>query len=70
MSKEDEEKTVFITPCGKHCFVRMPSGLKSVGSMFARAMLIGVEPDVVGEPGGGAQGEWEMEALHRLHKSE
>ena len=35
MMKEDKEKTSFITPCGKYCFVRMPFGLKSVGSTFS-----------------------------------
>ena len=38
MSKEDEEKTSFITPCGTYCCVRMPFGLKSVGSTFARVV--------------------------------
>ena len=44
MSKEDEEKTSFITPCGTYCLVCMPFGLKSVGSTFARAVQIGFEP--------------------------
>src|SRR3989337_2786702 len=43
MSKEYEEKTAFITPCGMYCFVRMPFGLKSAGSTFARAVQIGFE---------------------------
>jgi hypothetical protein len=43
MSKEDEEKTAFITPCGMYCFVRMPFGLKSAGSTFARVVQIGFE---------------------------
>jgi hypothetical protein len=38
MSKEDEEKTAFITPCGTYCFVRMPFGFKSAGSTFTRAV--------------------------------
>ena len=46
MSKEDEEKTSFITLCGTYCFVRMPFGLKSVGSTFARAVQIGFEPQL------------------------
>ena len=29
MSKEDKEKTAFITPCGTYCFVRISFGLKS-----------------------------------------
>src|SRR4051812_10299055 len=44
MTKEEEEKTTFITPCGTYCFIRMPFGLKSVGSTFARAVQIGFEP--------------------------
>ena len=43
MSKEDEEKTSLITPCGTYCFVRMPFRLKSAGSTFARAVQIGFE---------------------------
>ena len=46
MMKEDEEKTAFITPCGTYCFVRMPFRLKSAGSMFARAVQIGFEPQL------------------------
>lgn len=46
MSKEDEEKTAFITPCGTYCFLRMPFGLKSAGSTFARAVQIGFEPQL------------------------
>ena len=46
MSKEDEEKTSFITPCGTYCFVCMPFGLKSAGSTFARAIQIGFEPQL------------------------
>jgi hypothetical protein len=43
MSKEDEEKTAFITPCGTYYFVWMPFRLKSAGSTFARAVQIGFE---------------------------
>src|SRR3954469_13478279 len=43
MTREDEEKTTFITPCGTYCFLRMPFGLKSAGSTFARAVQIGFE---------------------------
>ena len=46
MSKEDEEKTLFITLCGTYCFVRMPFVLKIVGSTFARAVQIGFEPQL------------------------
>lgn len=43
MSKEDEEKIVFVTPCGTYCVVRLPFGLKSAGSTFVRAVQIGFE---------------------------
>ena len=46
MSKEDEEKTSFIIPCGPYYFVSMPFGLKSVGSTFARAIQIGFQPQL------------------------
>src|SRR3989337_2749921 len=46
MSKEDEEKTTFITPCGMYCFIRKPFWLKSAGSTFARAVQIGFEPQL------------------------
>src|SRR5215216_2368640 len=46
MSKEDEEKTAFITPCGTYCFVRMPLGLKSAGSTFAGVVQIGFAPQL------------------------
>ena len=46
MSKEDEVKTSFITPCGTYCFVRMPFRLNSVGSTFAREVQIGFEPQL------------------------
>ena len=44
MSKEDKEKTVFMTPCGTYYFGRMPLGSKSVGSTFVRAVQIGFGP--------------------------
>ena len=44
MTREDEEKTAFITPCGTYCFLRMPFWLKIAGSMFARAVYIGFDP--------------------------
>ena len=46
MSKEDKEKTTFVTPCGTYCFFCMPFGLKSVGSTFARAVQIDFEPQL------------------------
>src|SRR3990170_3841835 len=46
VSKEDEEKTAYISPCGTYCFVCMPFRLKSAGSTFARAVQIGFEPQL------------------------
>src|SRR4051812_27315714 len=46
MTREDEEKTTFITPCGTYCFLWMPFVLKSAGSTFARAVQIGFEPQL------------------------
>jgi hypothetical protein len=36
MKEEDKAKTSFITPFSTYCFVRMPKGLKNVGSTFSR----------------------------------
>jgi hypothetical protein len=36
MKEEDKAKTSFITPFGTYCFVRMPEGMKNVGSTFSR----------------------------------
>ena len=36
LNKEDEEKTSFTTPFGTYCYIRMPEGLKNVGSTFTR----------------------------------
>ena len=46
MTREDEEKTAFITPCGTYCFLRITFGLKSASSTFARAVQIGFEPQL------------------------
>jgi hypothetical protein len=36
MKEEDKASTSFITPFGTYCFIRMPEGLKNVGSTFMR----------------------------------
>ena len=46
MRREVEEKTTFIIPCGTYFFLRMPFGLKSAGSTFARVVQIGFEPQL------------------------
>jgi hypothetical protein len=35
MKEEDKASTSFITPFGTYCFIRMPEGLKNVGSTFS-----------------------------------
>jgi hypothetical protein len=40
MRREDEAKTGFTTPFGIFCFVRMPEGLRNVGSTFNRMMKL------------------------------
>jgi hypothetical protein len=36
MKEEDKASTSFITPFGTYCFIRMPEGLKNIGSTFSR----------------------------------
>jgi hypothetical protein len=35
LKKEDQEKTSFTTPFGTYCYIRIPKGLKNIGSTFA-----------------------------------
>jgi hypothetical protein len=37
MKEEDKASTSFITPFGTYCFIRMPEGLKNVGSTLLSA---------------------------------
>jgi hypothetical protein len=38
VSKEDREKTTFITPWETYAYTRIPFSLKNVGATFQRAM--------------------------------
>jgi hypothetical protein len=46
MKEEDKASTSFITPFGTYCFVRMPEGLKNVGSTFSRLTKTVLESQV------------------------
>jgi len=39
MTKEDEEKTTFITPWGTFCYKVMSFGLKNIGATYQRTMV-------------------------------
>jgi hypothetical protein len=43
LKKEDQEKTSFITPFGTYYYIRMPKGLKNVGSTFAKIIVAVLE---------------------------
>jgi hypothetical protein len=36
LHKQDEEKTIFITPYRTYCYLRMPEGLHNTGPTFCR----------------------------------
>jgi hypothetical protein len=46
MKEEDKASTSFITPFGTYCFIRMPEGLKNVGSTFSRLTKTVLESQV------------------------
>jgi hypothetical protein len=46
MKEEDKANTSFITPFGTYCFIRMPEGLKNVGSTFSRLTKMVLESQV------------------------
>jgi hypothetical protein len=46
MKEEDKASTSFIMPFGMYCFVRMPEGLKNVGSTFSRLTKTVLESQV------------------------
>jgi hypothetical protein len=46
MKEEDKASTSFITPFGMYCFVKMPEGLKNVGSTFSRLTKTVLESQV------------------------
>ena len=46
LNKEDEDKTSFTTPFDTYCFVRMPEGLKNIGSTFARMTKVVLGPQL------------------------
>jgi hypothetical protein len=46
MKEEDKASTIFITPFGTYCFIRMPEGLKNVGSTFSRLTKTVLESQV------------------------
>jgi hypothetical protein len=40
MCIDDEEKTAFVTPFGVYCYIKMPFGLKNVGSKYQKCVHI------------------------------
>ena len=43
MCIDDEEKTAFVAPFGVYCYIKMPFGLKNVGSMYQKFVHIVLE---------------------------
>ncbi|WVZ81461.1 hypothetical protein U9M48_028836 [Paspalum notatum var. saurae] len=48
MTREDEEKTSFTTPCGLFCYVNMPNGLKKALETFVCASHVTLK-DYIGK---------------------
>jgi hypothetical protein len=46
LRKEDEEKTIFITPFGTYCYMRMLEGLHNIGPLFCRMMKVTLKDQV------------------------
>jgi hypothetical protein len=46
LHKEDEEKTIFITPFGTFCYLRMPKGMRNTGPTFCRMMKVALKDQV------------------------
>ena len=43
MCIDDEEETAFVTPFGMYYYIKMPFGLKNVGSMYQKCVHIVLE---------------------------
>ena len=43
---DDEEKTAFVTPFGVYCYIKMPFGLKNVGSTYQKCVHIVLEGQI------------------------
>jgi hypothetical protein len=43
MCIDDQEKTAFVTPFGVYCYIKMPFGLKNVGSTYQKCVHIVLE---------------------------
>jgi hypothetical protein len=46
LSREDEEKTSFITPFQTYCHLRMPEGLRNAGPTFCRMLKASLKVQV------------------------
>ena len=46
MCIDDEEKTTFVTPFDVYCYIKMPLGLKNVGSTYKKCVHIVLEGQI------------------------